>query len=53
MNRLKKRVNGGIQQKMFSLVFLTILLIIAAFAVVIVWQSFQLRDLVTNTNARQ
>ena len=53
MKKLKTWVKGGIQQKVFNLTLLSILLIVAVYTVVIFWQTGQLRDLVASTNARQ
>ena len=53
MKKLKNLVIGGIQQKVFNLVLVTILLLIAAYTAVIVYQSSSLKKLTAETNLRQ
>ena len=53
MKKFKNLVIGGIQQKVFNLVLVTILLLIAAYTAVIVYQSSSLKKLTTETNLRQ
>ena len=53
MKKFKNLVIGGIQQKVFNLVLVTILLLIAAYTAVIVYQSGSLKKLTAETNQRQ
>ena len=53
MKKYKNLVIGGIQQKVFNLVLVTILLLIAAYTAVIVYQSSSLKKLTAETNLRQ
>ena len=53
MKRIGKIVIGGIQNKIFNLVIVVIILMTAAFAAVSIYQSTHLADLVTTTNERQ
>ena len=53
MKKIKNLVIGGIQQKVFNLVLVTILLLIAAYTAVIVYQSSSLKKLTAETNLRQ
>ena len=53
MKKYKNIVIGGIQQKVFNLVLVTILLMMAAYTVVVIHQAGQLAALVEETNAQQ
>ena len=53
MRKIKNMVFGGIQQKMFNLVLYVIILMMAAYTAVIVYQASRLGKLVTQTNAEQ
>ena len=53
MKKYKNITIGGIQQKIFNLVFITILLIMAAYTAVIMYQSSSLKGLVRNTSESQ
>ena len=53
MKKFKNLVIGGIQQKVFNLVLVTILLLVAAYTAVIVYQSGSLKKLTAETNQRQ
>ena len=53
MKKIKNWVFGGLQQKIFNLVLITILLIMAAYTIVIVYQSNHLRELVRETSLQQ
>ena len=53
MKKFKNLVIGGIQQKVFNLVLVTILLLIATYTAVIVYQSNSLKKLTAETNLRQ
>ena len=53
MRKFGKLVIGGIQQKLFNLVLFAILLIVAAYTAVIVWQASSLHELVSNTSEQQ
>ena len=53
MKKFKNLVIGGIQQRVFNLVLVTILLLIAAYTAVIVYQSSSLKKLTAETNLRQ
>ncbi len=53
MKKYKNLVIGGIQQKVFNLVLVTILLLVAAYTAVIAYQSINLEKLTVETNQRQ
>ncbi|MBP5550762.1 MAG: SpoIIE family protein phosphatase [Bacilli bacterium] len=53
MKKFKNITIGGIQQKIFNLVLITIILMMAAFAAVVFYQSGRLTNLVRNTNEAQ
>ena len=53
MKKVRNLVIGGIQQKVFNLVLITILLMMAAYAVVIIYQSRRLSTIVGETNELQ
>ena len=53
MKKFKNITIGGIQQKIFNLVLITIILMMAAFAAVVFYQSGRLTNLVRNTNENQ
>ena len=53
MKKIKNFVIGGIQQKVFNLVLIVILLMMAAYTVVIIHQAGNIGSLVTETNERQ
>ncbi len=53
MRKIKNLVIGGIQQKVFNLVLIVIVLMMAAYTAVIVHQTTSLGVLVTQTNERQ
>lgn len=53
MKKIKNITIGGIQQKIFNLVLIMILLVVAAYTVVIIYQGNHLRQLVTETNDKQ
>ena len=53
MKKIKNIVIGGIEQKVFNLILLTVLLTSAAFAAVIFYQNKMLSDLNAQTTARQ
>ena len=53
MKKIKNIVIGGIQQKLFNLVLIFIVLVMAAYTVVILHQSSSLNALVTETNEQQ
>ncbi len=53
MKKFKYITLGGIQQKIFNLVIVTILLMMAAYAVVILYQSGKLTDLVRDSSDSQ
>ena len=53
MKRFKKFNIGGIQQKVFGLVIITILLMMAAYAAVILYQSGHLTDIIRETSDSQ
>ena len=53
MKKFKNLVIGGIQQKVFNLVLVTIFLLIAAYTTVIVYQTNSLKKLTAETNQRQ
>ena len=50
MKKVRNLVIGGIQQKVFNLVLITILLMMAAYAVVIIYHSMRLSTIVGETN---
>ena len=53
MRKIKNFVLGGIQQKVFNLVLYVIILMMAAYTVVIIHQAGKLGTLVTDTNDKQ
>lgn len=53
MKKLNKLKIGGIQQKVFNLVLIIILLVVIAYSVVIYYQSVKLTKMVTQMNDRQ
>ena len=53
MKRIKNIVIGGIQQKIFNLVLITVLLIMAAYTAVILYQSGRLSRLISETGDAQ
>ena len=53
MKKFKNLVIGGIQQKVFNLVLVTIFLLIAAYTTVIVYQTNSLKKLTAETNLQQ
>ena len=53
MKKIKNIVIGGIQQKVFNLVLIVILLMMAAYTVVIIHQAGRIGSLVTETNEKQ
>ncbi len=53
MKKIRNLILGGIQQKVFNLVLLTMVLMVAAYTAVIVYQTNSLRTLVKNTNDQQ
>lgn len=53
MKKIKNLVIGGLQQKIFNLVLITIIIVAAAFAAVVMYQTRQLRSLVAETNEKQ
>ena len=53
MKKVRNLVIGGIQQKIFNLVLVTILLMMAAYAVVIIYQSGRLSTIAGETNELQ
>ena len=53
MKKVRNFVIGGIQQKIFNLVLITILLMMAAYTAVIIYQSGRLSIIVGETNERQ
>ena len=53
MKKYKNISIGGIQQKIFNLVLIMLLLVVAAYTVVIFYQANQLTQLVTDTNEKQ
>ena len=51
---MKKKIKtGGIKQKIFSLVIITIVLMVASYTAVLIYQSHSLTELVRNTNESQ
>ena len=53
MKKINNITIGGIQQKIFNLVLIMILLVVAAYTVVIFYQGNHLNQLVTETNDKQ
>ena len=53
MKRIKNFVIGGIQQKVFNLVLVTVLLMMAAYTTVVIYQASRLTELVTEVNTAQ
>ena len=53
MKKYKNLVIGGIQQKVFNLMLVTVILLVAAYTAVIVYQAVNLKKLTTETNLRQ
>ncbi len=53
MRKIRNLVLGGIQQKVFNLVLIVILLMMAAYTVVISYQVVHIGSLVTETNEKQ
>ncbi|MBR2590867.1 MAG: SpoIIE family protein phosphatase [Clostridia bacterium] len=53
MKKFKHITLGGIQNKVFNLVFVTIVLMIAVYTAVLVYQSGSLKTIVDDTNASQ
>ena len=53
MKKIKNFVIGGIQQKVSNLVLIVILLMVAAYTVVIIYQSGRIGRLVIETNEKQ
>ena len=53
MRKIKNLVIGGIENKIFNLVLITTILIVAAYTVVISYQAKKLHTLVTETNGKQ
>ena len=53
MKKYKNIVIGGIQQKVFNLVLVTILLMMAAYTVVVIYQADRLSALSSETNEQQ
>ena len=53
MKKIKNLVIGGIQQKIFNLVLIMLVLVMAAYSVMIVFQMKHLNTLVAETNDRQ
>ena len=53
MKKIKNITIGGIQQKIFNLVLITILLMVAAYTAVTIYQYKQLTDLTGNTSESQ
>ena len=53
MKKIKYFVIGGIQQKVFNLVLIVILLMMAAYTAVIIYQVGHINNLVNDTNERQ
>ena len=53
MKKIRNIVIGGIQQKVFNLVLVVILLMMAAYTVVIIHQTGRIGSLVAETNERQ
>ena len=53
MKKIKNLVIGGIENKIFNLVLITTILIVAVYSVVISHQAKNLHNLVTETNGKQ
>ncbi|MBQ3431670.1 MAG: SpoIIE family protein phosphatase [Clostridia bacterium] len=53
MKKFKHITLGGIQNKVFNLVFVTIVLMIAVYTAVLVYQSRHLKEIVSETNTSQ
>ena len=53
MKRFKNITLGGIQQKVFNLVLIVLLLVMAAYSVTIIYQMNHLTGIVTDTNEKQ
>ena len=53
MRKIKNLVIGGIENKIFNLVLITTILIVAAYTIVISYQAKNLHNLVTETNGKQ
>ena len=53
MKKITNWVLGGLQQKIFNLVLITIILIVAAYTIVINYQAKHLQALVTETSLKQ
>ena len=53
MDKIRKIMIGGIKRKIFNLVVVTIILIMASYTAVILYQSNQLTALVRDTNESQ
>ena len=53
MRKVMNIVLGGLQQKIFNLVLVTIILVIAAYSAVLMYQSRHIRDLVAESNDEQ
>ena len=53
MKKIRNIVLGGIQQKIFNLVLITIILVVAAYTAVIFYQAGYINTLVTDTNNQQ
>ena len=53
MKKIKNFVIGGLQQKIFNLVLITVIMVAAAFLAVVVYQTRSLRSLVSETNEKQ
>ena len=53
MKKFRNWVTGGIQQKIFNLVLIIILLMMAAYSAVIIYQIGHMEGLVTETNEKQ
>lgn len=53
MKKYKNLVIGGIQQKVFNLMLVTVILLVAAYTAVIVYQAVNLKKLTAETNLRQ
>ena len=53
MRKIKNLVIGGIENKIFNLVLITTILIVAAYTAVISYQAKKLHTLVTETNGKQ
>ena len=53
MKKFKSFVIGGIQQKVFNLVLITALMLMAAYAIVIVVQTGRIAGIADETNRQQ